>query len=135
MYQFTEADKVWNRACGRSDCDNPGAGDSALAALITFHSLAMNSGVLHALETCSEVRVKAAADGYRFFGLAELANVIEAALAEVQEVQRRGDDLEELEQLEQVLEDRYAARVPDDQILVDAFGRVFKLRRSDFQPI
>jgi len=135
VYQFTEADRVWNRACGQGDCDNPGVGDSALAALLAFHGVAMNGGVLHALEACSGVDIGAATAGYRFFGLAEVANVIEAALAELQEIQARGDDPEEIDRLEPALEDRYATHVPADQTLVDAFERVFERRRDDFQPI
>lgn len=135
MYQFTDADNVWNRACGQGECNSPGVGDSALAALITFHSLAMNGGVLHALEACSEMQITAAADGYRFFGLAETASLVEAALAELQRIQSRGNDLAELEHLESALDERYATQVPDDQALVGAFELVFELRRTDFQSV
>ena len=110
-------------------------GDSALAALITFHSLAMNGGVLHALETCSEMQITAAADGYRFFRLAEVASVVEAALAGLRGIQSRGNVLAELEHLEGALDDRHAMQVPDDQALVGAFERVFELRRTDFQSV
>jgi hypothetical protein len=135
MNQFTDADRVWNRACGQGECDSPRVGDSALAALITFHSAAMNGGVLHALETCSETQVNAAAHGYRFFGLAEAAGVVEAALAELRDLQSRGDDLAEAEQLDIALDDRYAMHVPDDQTLVGAFERTFEARRAEFQPV
>jgi hypothetical protein len=135
VYQSTEADKVWNRACGQGECNSPRPGDSALAALITFHSLAMNGGVLHALETSSEEQITAAARGYRFFGLAELANMVEAALAELRGIQARGNDLPELELLAIALDDRYAMHVPDDQTLAGAFERVFEVRRTDFQPV
>ena len=135
VYQFTEADKVWNRACGQGECNSPRVGDAALTALITFHSLAMNGGVLHAIETCSEAQITAAASGYRFFGQAEAASTVEAALAELRGIQSRGSDLTELEDLESVLDARYATHVPDDQALVVAFERVFELRRTDFQSV
>lgn len=135
MYQFTEADKVWNRACGQAECSSPGVGDSALAALIAFHSVAMNGGVLHALEYRSDVEVISAVEGYRFFGLDEAADMIEAALSELREIQARGDDPEEVEQLERVLDERYDVHVPDDQTLVVAFKRIFEHRRADFQPV
>ena len=134
MYQFTEADKVWNRACGQGDCNSPRPGDSALAALIKFHSLAMNGGVLHALETCSEAQIDAVAGGYRFFRLDAAASMVEAALAELRAIQSQGDDLRELERLEIALDERYGTHVPDDRTLTMAFERVFELRRTDFQP-
>ena len=134
MYQFTEADKVWNRACGQGECNSPRGGDLALAALITFHSVAMNGGVLHALETCSEAQITAAANGYRFFGLADAAGMVEASLAELRGIQSRGSDATQLEDLESALDARYATHVPGDQALVVAFEQVFELRRTDFQP-
>ena len=135
MYQFTEAEKVWNRACGQGECNIPRPGDAALAALITFHSLAMNGGVLHALETCSQAQISTAASGYRFFGLDGAASMIESALVELQEIQSSGDDLRELERLEVDLDERYATNVPDDRALTVAFERVFELQRTDFQPV
>lgn len=39
-------DLVWNRACLGSE-DSLKVGDVALAALLAFHGLAMNGGVLH----------------------------------------------------------------------------------------
>ena len=135
MYQVTEADKVWNRACGQGECNIPRPGDSALAALITFHSLAMNGGVLHALETCSEAQINAAAGGYRFFGLDGAASMVEAALVELRGIQSVGDGLRELERLEVDLDERYATHVPDDRALTVAFERIFELQRTDFQPV
>ena len=135
MYQFTEADQVWNRACGQGECNCPRVGDSALAALITFHSVAMNGGVLHALESCSEAQITTAASGYRFFGFAEAADMVETSLAELRGIQSRGSDLTQLENLESALDERYATHVPDDHALVVAFERVFELRRTDFQSV
>ncbi len=135
VYQFTEADKVWNRACGQGECLSPRPGDSALAALIKVHSLAMNGGVLHALETCSEEQLVTAAGGYRYFGLDGAASMVEAALAELRGIQSQGDDLRELERLEIALDERYATHVPDDRTLTIAFERIFELRRTDFQPV
>ena len=134
MYPFTEAQKVWNRACGQAECSSPGVGDSALTALIAFHSLAMNGGMLHALEYRSEVEVISAVEGYRFFGLDQAGDMIESALSERREIQSRGDDPEEVEHLESILDVRYDVHVPDDQTLMVAFERTFERRRADFQP-
>ncbi len=46
---MTTADLIWNRAC-EGGGSNPGKGDRAPAALLKAHGLAMNRGVLYAVE-------------------------------------------------------------------------------------
>ncbi len=133
-YQFAEADKVWNRACGQGECSSPGAGDSALAALLMFHGFAMCDGVLYGLEIFSEVQIAAAADGFRFFGLVEAASVIETGLLELRRIQTHGENRAEVGTLELALEDRYATHA-NDRIVEEAFKRFFELHRSEFQPL
>jgi hypothetical protein len=110
------ADAVWNRACaearGPKHLSKPG--DRALADMILAHSLAMNGGVLHALESLSRMELTAALDGYRYFGLDSAARALEYVS------ERRGDDLDDdaLDRLEVEADERYASVVPDDESLV-----------------
>jgi hypothetical protein len=46
MYELTEADLIWNRAC-QGDAATLSPGDRALEALLAFHGQAMNGGVLY----------------------------------------------------------------------------------------
>jgi hypothetical protein len=57
------ADLIWNRAALEHGGTAPGIGDRALADVLSFHGLAMNSGVLEAVERTpseSHARVEAA---------------------------------------------------------------------------
>jgi hypothetical protein len=58
------------------------AGDAALTAALALHSVAMNGGVFHALGVLSEYERSAACAGFRYYGLDDIAAVIEAAAAE-----------------------------------------------------
>jgi hypothetical protein len=73
-------DIIWNRACYGGG-DSPRAGDKHLAALLHYHGAAMNSGVFHATEFCSASEIRDAKDGYRYFGLGEVATLIQKSEA------------------------------------------------------
>jgi hypothetical protein len=127
MPELTEADLVWNRAC----LANRAAvlpGDRALEAMVTFHSVAMNGGVLHALEHFKSNELKDAESGYRFFGLERIA----ALLNEAKSVLKNGDDLSFWEA---ELDRRYYAIVPDDSALFARFEPIFRRGPSEFAPI
>jgi hypothetical protein len=72
-YKLTEADLIWNRACTLLMLRS---GDRALAALLSFHGLAMNGGVLHALDCLNPKELEAAVSGYRFFGLNDVGDLL-----------------------------------------------------------
>jgi hypothetical protein len=126
MPELTKADLVWNRAC----LPNRAAvlpGDRALEAMVTFHSVAMNGGVLHALEHFKSDELEDAGAGYRFFGLERVAEL----LNEAKSILKTGDNLS---LWEAELDRRYYAIVPDDSILFARFETIFRRGPSEFAP-
>jgi hypothetical protein len=121
------ADLIWNRACeggGR----NPSIGDRALAALLKVHGLAMNGGVLHAVESLSAAELAEAESGYRFFSLGAVADL----LARARKIVEADQDLESYElQLDQ----DYAALIPDDSALYKQFQCIYITRPAEFATI
>lgn len=106
--RISRQDQIWNRACLESGGQSPAAGDQALASLLLAHNLAMNGGVVHALECLTQPEVAAAVSGFNYFGLAEVARIF----------QELPDDTEETEER---LNQLYWATVPSDETLVHAF--------------
>ncbi len=127
MYKMTDADLIWNRACYGGGPD-PRAGDRALAALLTAHGLTMNGGVLHAVECLTPSEMSEAQSGYRFFGLEAVADLLSYA----HRVFEADDDLESQESL---LDQQYAALVPEDSSLVNRFEKHWRENPSDFAPL
>ena len=82
--------KVWNRAALHRGGDSPRPGDSALAALLLAHGYAMNGGVAHAAECLGSDELRAACEGYAFFGLDDIARLlVDAVHAWRRHVRRR----------------------------------------------
>ncbi len=96
--------------------------------MLAFHSIAMNGGVLHALELFGSDRLEGAELGYRFFGLEDVADL----LNEAKSISKTGDDLD---LWEAELDRRYGAIVPDDSTLVARFEMIFRRNPSEFAPI
>jgi hypothetical protein len=110
---------------------SPRAGDLALAALLQFHSLAMSGGVLDAIERLDEDDLQRAVNGFRFFAVEEAA----AFLADATSRWCSSDQSPDVaDRLEGELDAGYAALVPDDGALVDAFSRHFEGCPADFSP-
>lgn len=122
------ADRVWNRAALESGGPAPSSGDRALTSLLRYHSLAMNGGVHHAIECLEPGDLVAAADGYEYFGLADVAEFLRGA-ADDPVLSTWTDDTEDL------ADRRYAAMVPDDQHLVAQFQKVYRKRLDQFAPV
>jgi len=120
------SETIWNRACGNGPAA-PGAGDTALMAVLTFHGLAMNGGVLYALQCLTAGELDAARAGYRYFGFANAAGVIGAGQAAL----AQGLDADSLEE---TLADAYAA-ILDDGVLMQAFEARLATRPADFAPV
>ena len=124
------ADAVWNRACvqarGPNHLSEPG--DRALADMVLAHSLAMNGGVLHALESLSRNELIAALHGYRYFGLDSAARALEYLSEQV------GDDLDDdaLDRFEVEADERYTSVVRDDNALIRAFEARYSESPNDF---
>jgi hypothetical protein len=113
MYELTNKDKIWNRAC-EGGGDSPRAGDIALASMLLFHGPAMNGGVLHAVECLSSEQLTAAKAGYTYFGFDAIADLITSAERAINEGQ-------DLEAREAILDQQYWAVIPDDGALSKSF--------------
>jgi len=125
---ITNADKVWNRAALESGGDSPGPGDRALASLLFFHGFAMSGGVHHALECVDPAELIAAAHGYLFFGLDDVADFLRSVASDP--VLSMWTD-----ETEVVANRRYAEMVPDDSHLVARFEEVFREWGEQFAPL
>ena len=91
------ASKIWNRAC-HGGGTSPAHGDSALAALLAFHSEAMNDGVLAALQLHPAADLQAVLEAYRYFGLEGVVLVLEGG----QRALGAGEDPDELKHSERL---------------------------------
>ena len=127
MHELSPVDKIWNRAC-KGGGESPHAGDKALAALLLFHGLAMNGGVLHAVECLSVKQLREAMNGYKYFGFKPVADLICSA----QNAIEKGLDLDVLES---TMNDQYWSQVPNDEILVNSFENHQKQNPSEYSPI
>ena len=124
-------DRIWNRAALAAGDEQPGQGegDQALASLLLLHSLALNGGIHHALESLSHVEVEKASSGFRFFGLSEVSEFLES----------RGDATSLLgkwtEETESLANEQYNLLVRGDGHLVECFERLLSERPECFAPL
>lgn len=128
---LSAADRVWNRAVLEGGGPNALLGDRALADLMLLHGLAMNGGVLHALECLDEKERDAAVAGYAFYAFPAVSLLLLDLLA------RRSDDADAdaADALELVAAREYAREIPSDQVIADAFGRLLAERPELFAPL
>ena len=87
----------------------------------------MSGGVVEALTDLDPSEIDEALDGYAYMGLNDAAGIITALR---QDFAGRSTD-----EFEAEADSRYAAVVPDDDVLVDAFARLFRERPGDFAPV
>jgi hypothetical protein len=127
MAELIEADMVWNRACGDAPLRTL-LGDRALADLLRVHGLAMNGGVLHAVECLSAEELTDAEAGYRYYGLVEVASL----LSHARELFETGGDLE---RHEHQFDRQYAVLIPSESSLVSRFEKRLQASPSDFAPL
>ena len=125
---LTSADRIWNRAALERGGDSPRPGDRALASLLLVHGLVMNGGVHHALECIKPAELLAAANGYAFFGLDDVAAFFRAANHDPVLLNWTGDN-------EVAANRRYAEMVPDDSFLFDRFHASLLGQVEQFSPI
>lgn len=118
--ELDDRDKVWNRAALEAGGANPLEGDKALAALLAVHGMIMNGGVDNALEVLPPSEVAAGIAACRYFGLAEAAAVLETASAANLGWER--------------FNSRYAALIPADDTIVEAFHRKHRASPEAFAP-
>jgi hypothetical protein len=127
MAELTHADMIWNRACGEDPLRSL-SGDRALADLLRAHGLAMNGGVLHAVECLTASELSDAEAGYRFYGCDGVASLLSRART----IFETGDDLGSQEQQ---LDRQYAAMIPSDSSLVERFGKRLISNPSEYAPL
>lgn len=129
------ADNVWNRATEAwepSERAGFGPGDLALTGLLAFHSVAMNGGVLHALEMADDHMLQEAVEGYRYFGFDGVAALIESGNVRSKGVENLAPS--DAEELERELDRAYSERIPSDQTLGDALERHFGAHPDQYAP-
>ena len=127
MAELTQTDMIWNRACGE-DSLRAMPGDRALADLLYAHGLAMNGGILHAVECLTVEELSAALAGYRYYGLDDIASLFSRA----SEIVTSGRDVANYEAL---LNKEYLQIIPSDGFLSERFENRLKSSPSDFAPL
>ena len=127
MHKLTQADMIWNRACGESPLHTHD-GDRALAGLLRAHGLAMNGGMLNAVELLTSEELSCAQSGYLFYGFHGIAALLSRAKV-------LGDADEDLEHHEAQLDAEYADLIPDDTFLVERFQEHLKAHPSEYAPL
>jgi hypothetical protein len=127
MPELTQADMIWNRACGEDPLrDLPG--DRTLADMLRAHGLAMNGGVLHAVECLTASELSNAQAGFRFYGL----DCVASLLSRARTIFKTVDDLGAQEQQ---LDGQYADLIPSDSSLVERFEKHLKSNPSQYAPL
>ncbi len=96
--------------------------------MLRAHGLAMNGGVLHAVECLSACELADAEAGYRYYGFEEVASLMSHAVTIV-------DAGIDLESHEPQLDRKYAALIPSDSSLVERFEERLKSHPSEFAPL
>ena len=127
MYELTEADLIWNRACG-DDPLRSLPGDRALTDMIRAHSAVMNGGVLYAVDCLTADELSAAQEGYRFYGLDRVVELLSCA-------KQLFEAEENLERHEHELNGEYYAVIPSDSLLVERFESHLRLNPSAYAPL
>jgi len=123
--ELSDEANVWNRAVTAEGGRNAREGDSALAALMLAHGMVMNGGVEHAIVTLSPAEMAAAIAGFRFFGLTEIARLLEDV------VQRGIEDEDQSEAADR----RYGEILPDEDTIQDRFHARFASSPEKFAPL
>lgn len=117
---------VWDRACyGRGG----GIGDRHLSALLLVDGMVQNGGANHAADSCEPAELAAAADGARYFGLNDLATLIDELPTAA------SDSGSGSEEAEERLSAAYYELMPDSSRLDAAFERRFADAPDDFDPV
>lgn len=112
----------------------PGVSDQALTDLLGLHNLAMSGGLLSALDLRTPEGVLTAVAGYRHFGLHDAADVWQWLIGEV-DTHDPDREPEFFEVLESEADRRYAAVIPTDDTIVQAFQQHFKAHPEQYAPL
>ncbi len=114
-----DPDEIWNRACDPFQTTTH-PGDAALAAVLLCHGMAMDGGLLHAVQGLEPDQRERAAAGFRLLGLDDAAAAVEAVARQAARLPA-GDRAAE-ERLEVEAGRRYDEALPEwDQSIDRAF--------------
>ncbi|GAA1654215.1 DUF4184 family protein [Actinoplanes couchii] len=125
--QVTDRDllrDIWNRACV---AEGTGVGDRHLAALILVDGMVQNGGPNHAADSCEPDQLAEAAAAARYFGLDDVAAVIER-------LPEAASDLDD-DDAEDRLSDAWYEVLPDNERLDAALAARHAAAPEDFQPV
>ena len=126
-----DADAVWNRACEPRQFPSPG--DDALSALLLLHGMAMNGGLLHAVQGLADDERDRAVQAFRYLGLHAAGEAVERIAREFRLLDAA--DLDAAERLELAADDAYRAALPDDdETIVRAFRAHFEQHPEAYAP-
>jgi len=120
--QLSITDQIWNRAATESGGSKAREGDRVLSDLLLAHGMVMNGGVGHALGALSSDELEAATKGYRFFGLNDVASLLEDSLTATEDQVEQADAC-------------YGAHIPSDKTLVDRFEALYSASPQAFSSI
>jgi hypothetical protein len=114
-----DAAATWNRACDPFlPFDHPG--DAALAAVLLCHGMAMNGGLLHAVQGLEPDQRARAEAGFRLLGLDAAAEAVADIARQMTELP--ADDVTSAERLEEEANRRYDEALPEwDETIDRAF--------------
>ena len=127
MYQLTDADWDWNRACGEASLRFLG-GDHALNDLLIAHGYIMNGGVLHAVECLTPNALSDAMSGYRYYGLDVIVSLLLRARLILETNENLG--LQESQ-----LDRSYTSIIQTDSWLSQRFKAHMALNPSEYAPV
>jgi uncharacterized protein YpuA (DUF1002 family) len=128
-----DADAIWNRACDPSAAF-PHPGDAALAAVLLCHGMAMNGGLLSAVEGLEQDQRVRAEAGFRLLGLDPAAEAV-ADIAR-QAAALPVDDPDAAERLEEDANRRYGDALPEwDETIDRAFRAHLERAPEAYAPL
>ncbi|NEK86070.1 hypothetical protein GCU60_09910 [Blastococcus saxobsidens] len=130
---MTDPDEIWNRACDPfAPFTHPG--DAALAAVLLCHGMAMNGGLLHAVEGLEPDQRERAVAGFRLLGLDAAATAVED-IARSKDA-RAADDPGADDDLEEEANRRYDEALPEwDATIERAFRADLASHPEAYAPV
>lgn len=130
---MTDPDEIWNRACDPfAPFTHPG--DAALAAVLLCHGMAMNGGLLHAVQAMEPEQRERAVAGFRLLGLDAAAGAVEVVARQAAALPGRDPAAEE--RLEVEAGRRYGEALPDwDETIERAFRAHLQQHPEAYAPL
>ncbi|MGY2129720.1 hypothetical protein [Blastococcus sp. SYSU DS0617] len=130
---MSSEDEIWNRAC---DPNGPFThpGDAALAAVLMCHGMAMNGGLLHAVQGLEVDQRERVVAGFRLLGLDDAARAVEAVAQGAARL--AAGDLAAEERLEVEAGRRYDEALPEwDETIERAFRAHLERHPEAYAPL